>query len=448
MGEVAPKVSVSAVGSPGASGRARSALREARPLALLLAAYVASTVFRFALYRMGLRWALRGFADQMFSEFIDVIGPSYVAALFVATLVVPLGLLARSLARGRVRASLPDPLAGARAWTSAHPNVTTALLALPALSWSALLLAHRADFNWFAIDAAWMLVAGLSQFALARGALRALVAPTLAEGEEVASEQGVEERELVFEAVAVTRETRAAVAAMAALPIAVVAIGLLASPSNHVMAWVIAGYLSVAAAGTLAFRRASRIAIGVDGVLVSGSSRTRFFAYRDVDDARARGANLELYRGGSVVLRLQLHGKDAARRSAVLARLRDAISAARERRGVGAEILLDAASRGDGAERSTIGRGDYRQPSPSREQLWEVVEGGAANAKARTAAASALATSLDAGDRARLRVVAAQCAEPRLRVALESFVSGDDAHEPDDVEGDAPLERRAAQDRP
>ena len=421
MANGAPKVSLSL------RARGMRALEVARPFALLGAAYAVSWAFRYALFHLGLRWALRGWADQMFSEFVDVIAPSYVATLFMATLLVPLGLLARALARGHVRSSLPDPLDRARRWTAARPKLTTALLALPALAWSGVLLAYRHDFSWIAVDAAWMIASALAQFALARGGLRALLAPTLLPGEEVAREEDVEGQEIAFDAVAVTRETRAAVAAMAALPFAVVAIALVLSTSNRATAWMIAGYAAIAASGALVFRRASRIAIGVDGVLVKGTSPTRFFAYRDVDDARARGANLELLRGGHVVLRLQLHGKDAARRGAVLARLRDAITAARERRGVGAEILFEGASRADGAGRASVGAGDYRQPSPSREQLWEVVEGAAASALARAAAASALATSLDAGDRARMRVIAAQCAEPRLRVALERFVSGGDA---------------------
>ena len=92
-------------------------------------------------------------------------------------------------------------------------------------------------------------------------------------------------------------------------------------------------YLAFVGFGAFAFRRASRVAIGLDGVHIRGTSRAQFFAYRDLDSARTKGSDLELVRRGKVVLRLQLHGEDAARRDAVLARISENIARVREGRG-------------------------------------------------------------------------------------------------------------------
>jgi hypothetical protein len=423
-----------------------------RTIVFFAIAYALPRAFR----HLAFTWALNSrnaLIEALTWDVINVIGSSYAVALFFATLLVPLGFLARSLARGRVRAGLPDPLDRARAWTAAHPKATKALLAAPALAWTGAILwrglvgwtplVPYINMNHIVSEPALMLVSAVAHFLLARAGLRALLAPTLAPGDE-AKRDAVAADEITFDAVAVTLETRAAVAAMAVLPFVFLFTILYGLSATHLSSTAadlttIAAYIATTVGGVLLFRRASRIAIGVDGVLVKGSSRTRFFAYRDLDEARVRGetfevhgADIELVRGGRVVIRLQLHGEDATRRDAIVARLRDAIAAAHARRGAGAEILFQSASRADDAGRASVGAGDYRQPAPSREQLWEVLEGGAADATARTAAAAALATSLDADDRARLRVAAAQCAEPRLRVALEGLAADDDRDERDD----------------
>lgn len=424
------------------------AIRIARALIVFGVAYVVlpgvAQVAMFSPLVMRLRRAFGDAGDRVFWELVSTLGSSYMAAIFAVTVLVPLGFMARSIARGRVRAAFADPLDRARVLTASHPGVARGMSAVPALAWMSVLASHAWSPLWDASArapnvafAVFALVAGLAHYGLARAGLRALLAPTLAPGDD-AKREGVDADEITFDAIAVTTETRAAVAGMAVLPFAVVA--LLTTMSSHGLSThgVEAGlgaYVALTLGAVYLFRRASRIAIGVDGVLVKGTSRTRFYAYRDLDDARARGADIELVRGGRIVLRLQLHGEDAVRRDAVLARVRGAIAAAAARRAVGTEILFHAASRADETGRASVGAGDYRQPSPSREQLWEVIEGGAANASARTAAASALAASLDGAERARLRVLAAQCAEPKLRVALEG-VAGQD---PDADEEDAAL---------
>ena len=173
----------------------------------------------------------------------------------------------------------------------------------------------------------------------------------------------------------------------------------------------------MALGGAALFRRASRVAVGVDGVLVKGTSRTRFFAYRELDGARVSGGDIELVCGERVVLRLQLHGEDAARRSEVLAGIREAIDRVKEGRGAVAALSAQAAS--VAALTRAAGGGDYRAPAVSRETLWQLVEGPATDATTRAAAAEALAGTIHASERPRLRVAAAHCAEPRARIALE-----------------------------
>jgi hypothetical protein len=255
---------------------------------------------------------------------------------------------------------------------------------------------------------AWMLRAGT----------RALLSPTLDEAEPQRAE--VTSDEITFDAVAVTRETIAAVVAMAALPLWPLLYFLLINThASHAVA--IGGMFAQAAVafgGAAYFRRASRIAVGVDGVLITGTSRTRFFPYRELDGARVeRGGDLVLLRGKRTVLRLQLHGEDASKRDAVLARIVEAIAHVKSGRGTVAAQLVSAAS-GDHLARAASGGADYRGAALTREQLWALVEGPEVEESARRAAAEALARTGDDSERARLRVAAEHCAAPQVRVAL------------------------------
>jgi hypothetical protein len=69
------------------------------------------------------------------------------------------------------------------------------------------------------------------------------------------------------------------------------------------------------------------------------------------------------------------------------------------------------------------GASHYRQAAVPREQLWDVVEGAAADPSERVLAAEALKTGeLDVDERKRLRVAAEHCAEPKVRIALEQLL--------------------------
>jgi hypothetical protein len=199
--------------------------------------------------------------------------------------------------------------------------------------------------------------------------------------------------------------------------------------------YVLAGYVAMALGGAFAFRRASRIAVGFDGIYVGGSSRARFFAYASLDSARARGNNLELLRGHRVVLTLQLHGKDAADHAAILRRIEEAIAKAHEGASSAAgQVVLGTSERQ--LARLAGGAADYRAPTLTREQLWALVEGPEHDAATRTAAAKALAQTGDHDERARLRVAAEHYAEPHSRVVLRELATVDDEDRADGDAGD------------
>jgi hypothetical protein len=257
-------------------------------------------------------------------------------------------------------------------------------------------------------------ICALLLYVMARSGLRSLLAPTLVgpkpEGAAVLTD------EITFDAVAVTRESVGAVGAMLAMNVAMVA--WLASPHATRFDWPAMGAFAVLAVGGAAlFRRASRVAIGVDGVHVSGSSRTRFFAYRDLEAARVNRGDIELVRGERVMVRLQLHGEDAFKRAAIVARIQGAIAQVKEGRGATSAGLVSS-STAEELARAAGGAADYRGAALTREQLWALVEGPEVEARARQAAAEALAKTSDGDDRARLRVAAEHCAAPAVRVAI------------------------------
>jgi hypothetical protein len=373
-------------------------------------------------------------AHRLFDSMESTLTGTWVLTLGVATLAVPLAFVVRMVARARLRAGHADPLDRARAWMS-RPTRAAALVAAFPLACQALLVyivqhirwAHGWSPVYIALAA---LAGGLAQIPFMRWGAKAFLAPTIAVRDgEVTMEIGPDE--IRFAAVAVTRETRLAVGALAAVSVAVVAwiaslptLALFKDP--HVFT-VIPAYVLLAATSALLFRGASKISVGVDGIYVGGTSRARFFAYRDLDEARVRGGDIELVRRGRVALRLQLHGEDATRRDAIMARIQEALARVKDvERDAAANFVMSRST--DKVAQSARGGGDYRMPSVSHEALWSLVEGAAVAAPTRTAAAEALAHTGGAAERERLRVAAAHCADPGVRLALEEMA--DDEPEP------------------
>ena len=384
-----------------------------------------------AIYRIfsGFPW-LQELVHRLFESLTTAFGATYAATLALATFAVPMAFLVRMLARARLRAGHSDPLDRVRAWASRRTVGTVLVAAFPVVCQA--LLFHSVWLpDWSpAYRVIAFLAAGLAQVAVVRGAWRALLAPTIAVRDDGATVE-IDPDEIRFAAVAVTRETRAAVGTLAALTLGVIAwmlsLPTLALYKDPRVFSVIAAYVAVAAISALLFRGASKISVGVDGVYVGGTSRARFFAYRDLDEARVQKGDIELVRRGRVVLRLQLHGEDATRRDAILARIHEALHRVKHvERDAAANFVTSRTT--ERVAESARGGGDYRMPSVSHDALWSLVEGAAVDAVTRTAAAEALVHTGSAQERERLRVAAAHCADPKIRVALEELADdADDA---------------------
>jgi hypothetical protein len=358
-----------------------------------------------------------------------------------ATMFVPLGFVVRLVARARLRAGQGDLLDRARTWASRHPLGAAVSVAVLPILWQAWLLAGHPFYWWLAFvqtlhfsgslvgwpaQVAAAAVFGFAQVRIARAWTHDLLAPTMPS--KTSEPLALEVDEILFSAVAVTRETKAAIAALAALTLGVIAfiatrpIGELFRDQRLIA--VIVSYVGVAAASAFAFRRASRISVGVDGVYVGGTSRPRFYAYRNMDAVRVRNGDIELVKNERVVLRLQLHGEDATRREAIVARIEAGLAQAREVERDAAAHFVTSRSR-EKVSNAVEGKLDYRMPSVSPDALWSLVEGSGVDAATRTAAAEALAHSGGTVDRGRFRVAAIHCADPKVRVVLEELGSED-----------------------
>ena len=382
--------------------------------------------------------ALAQIAHHWLDVFTDSFSASYGVTVAAATLIVPLGFVLRLVARARVRAGASDPLAALRSWRDAHPALTLTLLAafpvLTQLLWARNLWWRVSHYGVLANLAFFVapVLYGWAQVRLMRSGARDLLAPTLPATTDAAP--ALDPDAIRFAAVAVTRETKGAVAGLAALTLGVAAwvatrpiLDLFRDP--HVLT-VLASYVGVAAVSALVFRRASRIAVGVDGIYVGGSSRPCFYAYRGLDEVRVRNGDIELVKRERVVLRLQLHGQDATRREAIVARITDALARAKEvDRDAAAHFVTSRST--EKVSDAVQGKLDYRMPSVSEDALWSLVEGQGVDAPTRQAAAEALSRRGVSGDRARFRVAAAHCADPRVRVVLEDLGSDvEEAGEP------------------
>ncbi|MGO9715257.1 MAG: hypothetical protein ACLQBL_40795 [Polyangiaceae bacterium] len=373
--------------------------------------------------------ALVNYAHHAWPAVRDTSMLTFMVGLWLGTVAWSLGFLVRMIARARVRSGARDFLEPVRAWTRAHPKWTAAITSVPALIWALGFTVAYPVYNAYVPKTVLVMAIlnGLGMAWWSRFSARALLAPTLADNASSRFEIGPDE--IVFDAVAVTLETKAAVLALFALTVAtVLLLGSRPIDSLYHGAMpleLMLGYTAIAVGSATAFRLASRVAVGLDGVHVRGTSRAKFFAYRDLDAVRTKGSDLELVRRGRVVLRLQLHGEDASRRDAVLARISEHIARVKEGRGATTAGLVSSATK-ETLERVAHGGADYRMAAVTREELWALVEGPEIEASARRAAAEALVKSSGEAERARLRVAAERCAEPQVRVALEEIARGEE----------------------
>ncbi|HEX8791908.1 MAG TPA: hypothetical protein VF765_13230 [Polyangiaceae bacterium] len=418
-------------------GALRSALRRYRPGILLLLGWVAtlglhwrwtvSNWLQDAIYRVFSGFpALVVSVDKLREVLLANIADSYPATLFIASLAVPLAVVLRMVARARLRAGHVDPLDRVRRFIAAHPRWTAAATAGPGalmqLAWIKVAVPPYAGYHFHQLTF-WAVAAltGALQWKLAAAGLRAFLVPTV----EHAVEQGsIDADEIHFSAVAVTRETLGMVGGLGALTLAASAwmatMDIQRLYRDPRLFTAMMAYIAIAAVSALAFRQASRIGVGVDGVRVSGTSRTRFFAYRDMDEVREERGDVLLVRRGRTLLRLQLHGPDAVRRDAIVDRVRAGIARVAEVERDGAANLVKATSP-ETVARSMRGGADYRMASVSRDGLWALVEGAAVDGDARTAAARAILETGTDEERSRVRVAAGHCADPQVRITLEQM---------------------------
>ena len=346
------------------------------------------------------------------------------ATLYATPFLAALGALARVLARARVRAGEVDPLARVRVFAKKHAALT---VASPAMLWLAYSAAHyvRHDHIYrlpFAVAAPLVF---LVQLLVTRFALAALLAPTLDTNDE-AKDLALAADDFDFAAVAVTREAKLKVKGLVVLTVAMVA-SLLAVPTfdNIVLDVGVALYVPLALSLAIYFRRASRISVGLDGIHIRGSSRSRFYAFSDLDDARTNGSTIEILRAGRETLRLQLHGPDAARRDALVHRLSAALARAADERDAPVTRFVNNATR-DALARVADGSVSYREAAVSRDQLWAALEGPSVAPVARVAAAEVLARNPDPSERARFRIAAERCAEPSARARMHELLEDEE----------------------
>lgn len=358
----------------------------------------------------------------------EVIGPSILLVLTLSSIACVFGGIVRGFARERAWRQRTDPLAGSRAWCARRDRLVTLLLAACAITWGlALVDSPFSDgglFEWLSLM---LVIPGL--VAVGRVGLRALLAPTLEPSEaDEASAQRTDEIEI--RAVAVTAQTRSATAVLSLFALGAV-ICAATLPVRGALLPALVAFSVSAPIGIAAFLRTSRIWVGVDGVRVGGTSLCRFYAYRDLEDASRSGCELFLFGDGGPVLKLQLHGAEAARADVLLTEIRRAIQLARERRGLTIERYVET-TQADQILRAAAGACDFRHAPLSRDELWEVVEGPAVSSGARAAAAAALTASRapDSADRARLRLLGARCADLDTRSLLEHLAADEQAEPP------------------
>jgi hypothetical protein len=190
--------------------------------------------------------------------------------------------------------------------------------------------------------------------------------------------------------------------------------------------------------------------VGSDGLLLRRITRRRFVSFADLRSVASDGQDVVLGLRSGEWLRLGLGTRGASEdsREALIQRIEEARAAFVQGRGTeGAEALVAPGGRALEAwvrEARTMGAGgQYRAASLTADRLWRVVDDAGAPAATRAGAAMVLAgDAADADVRQRLRVSAEACADPKLRVALQS-VASDHVEEEALLEAMRPLVERA-----
>lgn len=183
---------------------------------------------------------------------------------------------------------------------------------------------------------------------------------------------------------------------------------------------------------------AAFIRVGVDGVSFGTRAEARFIAWTDVKrvERTKRGAELRLKDGSRFELPLALRrvrGEELRLlQVALITLVNDALHAAHEHAAPEMSVQIARNGRPHADWVRALGAKDetsFREAPIRPDDLWRVVESPAAEPSARAAAAALLARAAGDEDRARLRIAADTCAEPKLRVVLDKAATGTDAFE-------------------
>jgi hypothetical protein len=191
------------------------------------------------------------------------------------------------------------------------------------------------------------------------------------------------------------------------------------------------------------------VSIGADGIrLRRPLSKARFVPFAAIAGASTDGTDVAIQLHDGEVLRVhsaaganrKRHGffkapialSDRAHEGDKLVeRIRAQLAARRGRTNAEAPSFARAGRETEAWLReiraATDANASYRTAAVPPEELWRIVEDAAAAPTARAGAAAALRDVLDDPGRVRLRAAADACAGPRLRVALETVASEEDA---------------------
>lgn len=180
----------------------------------------------------------------------------------------------------------------------------------------------------------------------------------------------------------------------------------------------------------------SRVRVGNDALHVRWFVLRETVRFVDVTHVERMAHGIKVHRAGRRPLELlpRLAAKDdaAARKARIeeLARaveLRAQALRAPDAKAAGLMADLDQRAKRLDELRALLARArGHRDAALDPEELWSVVQDGAAPPKTRVAAAVALRPTLDENGQARLRVAAQASALPRLRVAIEAAANDDD----------------------
>jgi hypothetical protein len=175
----------------------------------------------------------------------------------------------------------------------------------------------------------------------------------------------------------------------------------------------------------------ARLVIGADGVVVRGRFRDRFVPHARIAAVEVAAQRIELRLDDGSTVRAKARHLTQEEQVELSTRLEDARRAFRAGAADQAALArLDRRGRAPAAWRDAlrallVDASGYREGSLSREDLLRVVESPAAPVERRIGAAVALSADGAPEDRARIRVAAEACANPRVRVALAQAASGE-----------------------